>query len=785
LQVAALLIVVSMSAFEELGVMPSIINSLTEMGWDLYRPVQSECIPLILGGGDVAVAAETGAGKTGAFCIPILQTVYETLHTPSQSATVAAAAAAAFSAPIALSPTDRSRNIAIDGPIAQSRHPVSWEGLRATRGVARGRWYFVARPDDDGLCRVGWAGSQATLNLGTDSRGFGYGGTGKKSHGGKFDDYGGKFTKGDAIVSLLEFRESDGAATMSFLRNSENLGIAFESVPGAKLPGDGILYPAVALKNAQVGVDFAETNALAEALGFEPMSRAGMDDAIRPSCMTIDDDEGEAIDVISRGGGTVDMRHPLALILEPSRELAEQVHNELNKFSASLETTTVRRLLLAGGKISKPDLKQLSIGVDIVSGTLGSVVATVARGLLSLENIRFFVLDEADTFATDNLGDVLKLHNAIPARNQVQTLLFSATLHSPEIRNLSDKIQQFPTWVDLKGKEAVPDTVHHTLVRLDTDADCGLVTSFEESMEIKPFPWPLDHVHDGMNDNKKMIGEDAADIRSELSKRLKLAALKRVIDTNNMHHAMLFARTQLDCDNLERFLLLCSGVTGESHDRARFRGSRDSGPEIEYACAVLHGGRRPEERRSALAAFRNGEVRFLVCTDVAARGIDITGLPFLVNVTLSDKTENYIHRVGRVGRSEYMGLAVSLVSQQKEAVWYHSCNKAVHGTCKNRKLVDAGGCVMWYDESKLLCEIEERLGGPIEELGPDFLRKGGADARVVLYGGMRDDAEMGAATAAHIESLKPAVQKLVRMEHEAQANYFALQTAYPIPYPRQ
>jgi ATP-dependent RNA helicase DDX1 len=179
-----------------------------------------------------------------------------------------------------------------------------------------------------------------------------------------------------------------------------------------------------------------------------------------------------------------------------------------------------------------------------------------------------------------------------------------------------------------------------------------------------------------------------------------------------------------------------------------------------------------------LAAFRNGEVRFLICTDVAARGIDITGLPFLVNVTLPDKSENYIHRVGRVGRSDYMGLAVSLVSSQKEAVWYHTCSSGRSAGCQNRKLLDVGGCVQWYNEAKLLQEIEERLGGKIEELGVDYRRVGGADAAPVLYGAMRDDAELGSATAAHVESLKPAVQELMRMEHDVQACFFALQERY-------
>ena len=64
--------------------------------------------------------------------------------------------------------------------------------------------------------------------------------------------------------------------------------------------------------------------------------------------------------------------------------------------------------------------------------------------------------------------------------------------------------------------------------------------------------------------------------------------------------------------------------------------------------------------------MQEGEVRFLICTDVAARGIDITGIPFVVNVTLPDDKQNYVHRIGRVGRAERMGLAISLVSKVKE-----------------------------------------------------------------------------------------------------------------------
>lgn len=73
---------------------------------------------------------------------------------------------------------------------------------------------------------------------------------------------------------------------------------------------------------------------------------------------------------------------------------------------------------------------------------------------------------------------------------------------------------------------------------------------------------------------------------------------------------------------------------------------RESGKENPLSCCVLAGMRSIEERRRNLAAFHNGDVRLLICTDVAARGIDVKGLPFVINMTLPDKVEYYVHRSG-------------------------------------------------------------------------------------------------------------------------------------------
>ena len=100
-----------------------------------------------------------------------------------------------------------------------------------------------------------------------------------------------------------------------------------------------------------------------------------------------------------------------------------------------------------------------------------------------------------------------------------------------------------------------------------------------------------------------------------------------------------------------------------------------SGPKAKQhrlSCVCLHSDRSPDERQRNLERFKANEVRFLICTDVAARGIDVSGLPFgelqqnkmtdklirrrfefvVINMTLPDEKESYIHRIGRVGRAE-------------------------------------------------------------------------------------------------------------------------------------
>ena len=142
-------------------------------------------------------AAETGSGKTGAFGIPMVQVVHETLRdrqrgggTKKPKATTAGAAPAAV---FNLSRDDRDPQFAVSptGLECQSRAAHSWAGGRCTAAVTGGRYCYEAIPADDGLCRIGWSTMAAGYDVGADKHSFGYGGTGMKSNSRNYEKFGG------------------------------------------------------------------------------------------------------------------------------------------------------------------------------------------------------------------------------------------------------------------------------------------------------------------------------------------------------------------------------------------------------------------------------------------------------------------------------------------------------------------------------------------------------------------------------------------------------------------
>ena len=153
---------------------------------------------------------------------------------------------------------------------------------------------------------------------------------------------------------------------------------------------------------------------------------------------------------------------------------------------------------------------------------------------------------------------------------------------------------------------------------------------------------------------------------------------------------------------------------------------------------------------------------------MAARGIDVRGLPFIINMTLPDDKANYVHRIGRVGRAERMGLAISLVSKVNEKVWYHGC-KSRGKDCYNTKLVEQRGCCKWYDELKMLADIEEHLGVTISQVDKEMKVEVNEFDGKVVYGEKLK--QKGTGYAGHASVLAPVLKELQSLERKAQLTF--------------
>ena len=283
----------------------------------------------------------------------------------------------------------------------------------------------------------------------------------------------------------------------------------------------------------------------------------------------------------------------------------------------------------------------------------------------------------------------------------------------------------------------------------------------------------------GPHPTRPLTAEEA----SQGVKLLKPALLAGLVDSLAMEQCLIFCRTNVDCDSLEAYLTALGG--GQ-----RWRPGMEKGKENAYSAVVLAGMRSMDERRRNLDAFREGTVRFLICTDVAARGLDIKELPYVINMTLPDEkeTETYIHRIGRVGRADRVGLAISLVSTVREKVWYHSnCSDRGKG-CTNTKPVAEGGCTIQFNEPASLLAVQRRLqlAGPLPEMEVTvgeggkytFTLPASVAALGAVYGGEKHET---AGPNVHVDSIRGAVRSLAALEVRAQSVFLAIQAKYARP----
>jgi ATP-dependent RNA helicase DDX1 len=519
--------------FADLGLQQELLTAIDNLGWLLPTAIQDEAIPLILGGGDVMGAAETGSGKTAAFALPIIQSVHERLRgvvhprRASNNNPSGKSNNNSVKVNVRLNENDKEDGVIVSPDGFTCSHTTTgnnWVGIRATHGVNRGKFFYEVEVLEKGNCRVGWSTIAAHLELGKDGQGFGYGGKGWKSYNGNYEKYGGEYSQNDFIGVYLDFTKKQ----ISFAKNGRLLEVAYE------IPEDiigTVLFPTIALSNSAARVNFGE-----KPFRFPPSTEEGGDKflAIAKSFSLFDHHDSETY-------ATKGPRKPMAIVIEPTKDLAEQVFQSFVDLSRYCDQPKLAIHLLigdnstavsssTGGKFSK------NSDSDIIIGTIGKITGLLSNGTLDLSQIRFFVLDEADKLVNaDNLSSIKAIFNKCPGGgvgiHRLQVCFFSATLYSPGISELAELICMNPTWIDLKGQDAslLPETVHHVFLKVPVLSDSEY-TKFLQTTSVNGVRPITDEVHTNYDFNNSNTVESNKHKLSQRIKEMKPLLLLKLID---------------------------------------------------------------------------------------------------------------------------------------------------------------------------------------------------------------------------------------------------------------
>jgi ATP-dependent RNA helicase RhlE len=287
-------------------------------------------------------------------------------------------------------------------------------------------------------------------------------------------------------------------------------------------------------------------------------------------------------------------RHPVrALVLAPTRELADQVAENVKKYIAK---TPLKCATVYGGVDMDPQTQALRAGVEIIVATPGRLLDHLQMKNTSLGQVQMVVLDEADRMLDMGfLPDISRILNLLPKERQ--SLMFSATF-SEEIKRLAANFLRDPQLLETARRNATAESIRQDVIRLhDSEKTDALLTLLKSGG------------HDG-------------------------GPIKQVL---------VFVNAKIECRRLARQLQK-AGVNADA----------------------IHGDKTQDERMKALDGFKKGEIEVLVATDVAARGLDIVDLPFVINYDVPFNAEDYVHRIGRTGRAGATGVAIMLMTGADE-----------------------------------------------------------------------------------------------------------------------
>lgn len=293
------------------------------------------------------------------------------------------------------------------------------------------------------------------------------------------------------------------------------------------------------------------------------------------------------LQLLTAGPRTKGRRTIKALVLTPTRELAAQIDECCRDYA---RYTDIRHCVIFGGVNQRPQVDALQRGIDLLVATPGRLLDLIGQGHVSLADIRFFVLDEADRML--DMGFIHDIRRILPLLpKERQTLFFSATMPD-DIVKLANTILQDPVYITVTPPASVVETIRQSVM-------------FAEKAE------------------KKDLLIDLLRKRPESS-------------------VLVFSRTKHGADRIAR-ILTKAGIEGRA----------------------IHGDKSQGARERAMKDFRSGDCRVLIATDIAARGIDISELPLVINYDLPEVAETYVHRIGRTGRAGRDGQAIAFCSEEE------------------------------------------------------------------------------------------------------------------------
>ncbi|XP_059620570.1 ATP-dependent RNA helicase p62 [Phlebotomus argentipes] len=289
---------------------------------------------------------------------------------------------------------------------------------------------------------------------------------------------------------------------------------------------------------------------------------------------------------LARGDG------PIALVLAPTRELAQQIQQVATEFGSA---SYVRNTCVFGGAPRFSQARDLQRGCEIVIATPGRLIDFLESGKTNLRRCTYLVLDEADRML--DMGFEPQIRQIVSQiRPDRQVLMWSATWPKEVRRLAGDFLGKDYIQVNIGSLELSANHNIHQIIEICEE--------FEKEDKLKQI---LEQIHQNRSPGKTII----------------------------------FVETKRKVEHITR-VLRCFG--------------------LNVFC--IHGDKSQNERDYVLREFRKGDCPILVATDVAARGLDVEGINFVINFDYPQNSEDYIHRIGRTGRSQATGTSFALFTKQ-------------------------------------------------------------------------------------------------------------------------